>query len=172
MREVDEALHFMRARGASARLVRHHELVVEAANELLAGLRELGLADAVDARLVRLGAALHDIGKLVHPGELDAPGDRHERAGEALLREAGHAELARFAISHTAWQQPGLAPEDLLVALADKLWKGKRVAELEQRVITALAASTKRDAWSLFVALDDRFETIAAGGAARLARSR
>lgn len=65
-----------------------------------------------------------------------------------------------------------LALEDLLVALADKLWKGKRVAELEQRVITALARSSGRDAWSLFVVLEDCFETIAAGGAARLARSR
>lgn len=42
MREVDEVLRFMRARGASPRLVRHHELVVEAAEQLLADLREVG----------------------------------------------------------------------------------------------------------------------------------
>ena len=62
--------------------------------------------------------------------------------------------------------------EELLVALADKLWKGVRKLELEERVIDRVAASLKTDRWDAFVELDNLFETIAADGTARLERSR
>jgi hypothetical protein len=62
--------------------------------------------------------------------------------------------------------------EELLVALADKLWKGVRNAQLEERVINEAAKALNRDRWDLFVQLDSLFEDIAADGAARLERSR
>ncbi len=62
--------------------------------------------------------------------------------------------------------------EELLVALADKLWKGVRRADLEQQVIAALAQRAGVDAWSLFVDLDSCFEAVAGKGDDRLARSR
>jgi hypothetical protein len=62
--------------------------------------------------------------------------------------------------------------EELIVALADKLWKGARNSELEERVVERVAACLEQDRWALFVELDTSFEDIAAGGADRLERSR
>lgn len=63
--------------------------------------------------------------------------------------------------------------EGLIVALSDKLWKGKRNTQLEELVIrrcaSALGLATH---WDVFVKLDTFFEEIASNGLARLARSR
>jgi hypothetical protein len=79
--------------------------------------------------------------------------------------------LARFCVTHASWDAPGTLIEDLLVALADKLWKGKRETELEQVVADTIARDTKREAWEVFDALDSICEEVAAEGPARLARS-
>ena len=63
------------------------------------------------------------------------------------------------------------ASPDLLVALADKLWKGKREDELEQRAAGAIERATGRPAWEVFDALDAICEAVAADGTDRLARS-
>ena len=39
--------------------------------------------------------------------------------------ESGVEDLARFCVTHARWESDGIGLEDLLVALADKLWKGK-----------------------------------------------
>jgi hypothetical protein len=62
--------------------------------------------------------------------------------------------------------------EELLVALADKLWKGVRNSALEERVIDEVANATGRSRWDLFVELDSLFEEVAADGSSRLERSR
>jgi hypothetical protein len=62
--------------------------------------------------------------------------------------------------------------EELLVALADKLWKGKRDPELEQLVVDRTAAGARKERWDLFTHLDNAFEQIAAGRPERLERSR
>jgi len=62
--------------------------------------------------------------------------------------------------------------EELLVALADKLWKGVRHAELERRVIDGVAGRLGSGFWDVFLELDTTLEEIAAGGAERLERSR
>jgi hypothetical protein len=61
--------------------------------------------------------------------------------------------------------------EELLVALADTLWKGKRDGELEKRVIDRFSEHGGREFWDLFMELDTCVECIAACGAERLARS-
>jgi hypothetical protein len=61
--------------------------------------------------------------------------------------------------------------EELLVALADALWKGVRRPELEQKVVAAVALRLGLEPWSIFVPLDTCFEKIADGGMDRLARS-
>lgn len=74
--------------GASPWLLRHHELVVEAARLLCDRLeRDLGLE--FDRHAVLVGAALHDVGKIVHPEETQAPGHEHEAAGRDLLTRYG-----------------------------------------------------------------------------------
>ena len=156
--------------GAPSRLVRHAELVSEAAEALLALFASHGLR--LDVPLVRAGAALHDAGKLEHRGELDGPGALHEPAGELLLLAHGVSPpIARCCRSHAQWDALECSLEELLVALADKLWKGARVPALEKRVIEAAAARGQRDLWALFVPLDAGFEAIADGASERLARS-
>lgn len=61
--------------------------------------------------------------------------------------------------------------EELIVALADKLWKGKREIDLEKIVIERISKLINRDFWELFIELDSHFEIIASLGEERLARS-
>jgi hypothetical protein len=157
--------------GAPPRLLRHVELVGEAAELVLGKLGELGIQ--VSEPLVRAGVVLHDAGKILHPSELEGPGGEHEPAGEALLLERGVApELARICVSHARWSHMDVSLEELLVALSDKLWKGVRNSELEERVIDAVASRLGKARWDVFVELDTTFEEIAADGASRLERSR
>ncbi|MGH1344810.1 MAG: HD domain-containing protein [Nannocystales bacterium] len=166
---VDDALALLARLGAPAHLRHHHALVAEAAEELIAGLSDF--TACFDPQDVLLGAALHDVGKLLHPDEVHARGTRHEEAGRALLEAHGPPRIARFCVSHGQWNCDALALEDLLVALADKLWKGKRVGKLEQRVVATLARSTRAPAWQVFSRLDLVFESVAARGDERLLRS-
>jgi hypothetical protein len=149
-------------------LVRHHELVVEAGTQLLDGIEGLS---ARERELVLLGCALHDVGKVLHPEEQHVPGREHERAGRELLLLHGIPdEIAVFCESHAQWSERS-APTALLVALADKLWKGKRVPELEELLIRSLASRTGRPFWELWPVLGELFESVAAGAEDRLMRS-
>jgi len=148
----------------------HGRLVLEAANELLVKLKALGLT--VDDALVRAGAMLHDIGKVVHPHELHAPGTLHEEAGERLLLERGvEGRIARCCVTHGRWATTKCSLEELLVALADTLWKGVRRERLERMVLDEIARRLEVDVWSIYVELDSCFEAIAEAGPDRLMRS-
>ena len=156
--------------GASARLLRHVELVLEAAEMLLGKLAVLGVP--IRADFVGAGVALHDAGKIIHPAELDAAGNRHEPDGETLLLQAGVSpELARVCLSHARWETMEVTLEELLVALADKLWKGVRNERLEQRIIDAVAGRLGLERWDVFIELDTTFEHVASSGVDRLTRS-
>jgi hypothetical protein len=168
---VEDANLLLVRLGAPPRLVRHVALVGEAGERLLelAGILHL----PIDAALVRVGIVLHDAGKILISGELDAPGGEHEPRGQELLLSHGVSPaLARVCLSHARWSDMPVSLEELLVALSDKLWKGVRNAPLEERVINEAAKALNRDRWDLFVQLDSLFEDIAADGAARLERSR
>ncbi len=166
----ERALAWLASRGAHPWLVRHHELVLEAARELL---------DAVEARFdvtpdrafVLIGAAVHDVGKMIVPSEMSAPGHAHEEAGAAFLAYAGFGASSRVATSHASWDAPGTELSDRLVALADKLWKGKREPLLEEAVIDEVASLTQRERWDVYARLDSIFEQVAEAGPERLARS-
>jgi hypothetical protein len=156
--------------GAPKRLLQHGVLVGEAADLLLESLQRLGVT--VDAHFVRVGAVLHDAGKILYADELAQPGHAHEPAGEQLLlREGVEPSVAHCCVSHARWADANVSFEELLVALADKLWKGKREPALEKKVIDAAAAKLGREFWDVFVELDTCFEGIASDGTARLARS-
>jgi hypothetical protein len=115
---------------------------------------------------------LHDAGKILHPEEFSQKGSQHEPAGEALLlSHQVPPHIARCCLSHAQWSSMNCSLEELLVALADTLWKGIRKQELELRVIDAIAAQRKKDRWDLFIELDALFEKIACGGDDRLRRS-
>jgi hypothetical protein len=80
--------------------------------------------------------------------------------------------LARFAHTHSRWTDRAATNEDLLVALADKVWKGKREQGLEQLVVGRLAAATGEEPWSIFMRLDEVLSRIAAQAEERLAFQR
>lgn len=167
---VADALALLRDLGAPARLVRHVQLVGEAAELLLPAFARQGVP--LDEVFVRVGVVLHDAGKAVHQEELSNPGSEHEPTGERLLLERGvSADLARVCRSHAQWATVDMSLEELVIALADKLWKGVRVSALEERVIERAAAVAKCDKWHIFVPLDATFEDIALLGDERLSRS-
>ena len=167
-RDGIELLHTL---GASPWLVRHHELVVEAAT-LLCDALEQDLGVSFDRSAVLLGASVHDAGKIVHPEEMSAGGNRHEVAGRDLLVNSGvPIAIARFCVTHAAWDGPDCTINDALVALADKLWKGKRDEGLENHLLGVVASVLKQQPWEVFSRIDSICESVAAEGPERLSRS-
>src|SRR5258708_18008299 len=81
--EVDELLHQL---GAPPRLVAHLTLVHDVSCLLTARLDAMWPTLTYDRRAVRQGAALHDIGKIVHRAELTHPRHTHQLARPELLQ--------------------------------------------------------------------------------------
>lgn len=155
---------------APPRLAAHLRLVHDVACQIADWADRHCPALAYDRDAVLFGAATHDIGKAVHVAELSGPGSEHEQAGRQLLLAHGISpELARFAATHAAWAAPGITTEDLMVSVADKAWKNKRVPELEDLLAARLTLATGRQPWEELIALDDLLETIGDGAGERLA---
>ncbi len=170
LRLPSEAEDLLRSRNAPPRLAAHLRLVHDVAAQLTGWLAAAFPAAGFDRPAVLFGAATHDIGKLVHVEELSAPGSQHEPAGEHLLRAAGVApELARFAGTHGSWSAPGVDLNDLLVSLADKIWKARRQTDLEQLVVDRLAHAAGQEPWQVFLTLDDHLTHVSDDADARLA---
>lgn len=170
LRDRSDAYRLLSELGAPERLLVHVRLVGEAAELLMQEYIELGVK--FDARLIELGVAVHDAGKITYPDELSASGSLHEPAGEALLLAHGvQPEVARCCVSLARWQDADVSFEERSVALADKLWKGKRVEALELCIIDEVATRLRVSRWHVFAQLDAVFEGIAAGGTERLGRS-
>ena len=167
---VEDAYKLLQDLDASSHLIQHVKLVAEAAEILIFQFQQLNLL--FDPNWIRLGVAFHDTGKILYPIELVDRGNRHEAAGEQLLLDRGiDPKIARCCRSHGQWNQMECSFEELAVALADCLWKGKRNVELEHLTISRAAQRLNQDYWDVFVKLDDLFEEIASGGQLRLARS-
>jgi hypothetical protein len=56
-----------------------------------------------------------------------------------------------------------------MVSVADKIWKNKRVPDLEDALVIMLAGASGRDAWQEFADLDVLLEAIGDGADDRLA---
>ncbi|WP_030714717.1 HD domain-containing protein [Streptomyces sp. NRRL F-2580] len=159
----------LRTLAAPPRLAAHLRLVHDVAYELADWWAGHCPGLAFDREAVLFGAATHDIGKTVHPAELSGPGAEHEPAGRALLLAHGFTEgRARFAATHATWGEDGVTIEELLVSLADKVWKGKRVQDLEDLVVDRLAAATGAERWAAYLELDGVLGRIAEGADERL----
>ncbi|MFJ4654004.1 HD domain-containing protein [Nocardia sp. NPDC088792] len=165
-----QAVALLDALDAPPRLAAHLRAVHDVAVQLVAWVETNYSTMEFDSDRVLFGAATHDIGKVLHPAELSGPGSAHEQDGYELLIARGIAPAAaRFARTHAAWREPGIGFDDLLVSLSDKIWKGKRVAELEQLVVDRLAVVSGREPWEVFMGLDEELERIAAAADGRLA---
>lgn len=167
---LDESYLFLQELGASPKLLLHVKLVGEAAEILIKRLLDLKVS--FDADFVKLGVAFHDAGKIIHQTELSSKGNLHEIDGEKLLLENGiDIKLARCCQSHGKWQTMDCSLEEYLIALSDKLWKGKREELLENIIIDKVAEIINQDRWQIFIKLDSCFEQIASEGDSRLLRS-
>lgn len=160
----------LRELAAPPRLAAHLRLVHDVACELADWLAEFSPDLPFDREAVLFGAATHDIGKAVHTGELSGPGSAHEPAGRELLLAHGFSEArARFAATHADWSAAGVSVEELLVSVADKVWKGKRVTDLEDLLINHLVrAAPGTERWEAYLGLDALLARIAEGADARL----
>jgi hypothetical protein len=154
---------------APPRLVAHLRAVHDVARQLVDWVERHCPALVVDREAVLFGAATHDVGKTLHVAELSGPGSAHEEAGRELLLAHGVAPgSARFAATHASWDAPDVTIEDLLVSLADKIWKNKRVPALEDLVVAEIGRAGGRPAWQAFMELDDFLTGIGAGADGRL----
>jgi len=157
---------------APLRLKVHLQLVHECALKILEWLSKHFPGTDVDARAVLFGAATHDLGKTLHPDELWHGGSRHQDDGPALLESLGvEPALARFARTHSQWDE-SMPVEDLLIALSDKAWKGRRNEQLEMEIIRRLAKDNGTDLWDAVRQFEDLLEKIGAGADERLALQR
>jgi hypothetical protein len=160
------AAELLRELDAPPRLGAHLRLVHDVAWSLTDTLGRRRPDLEFDTTAVLFGAATHDIGKILHVEELSSPGHAHEEAGrDLLLRYGVPAHLARFAGSHSCWNDPDVTLDDLLVSLADQAWRAARVDDLEKLVCVALGGAP----WEAFMELDDVLRQLAAGADARLA---
>lgn len=152
-----EALRILERVSAPPRLIAHLVLVHDAACTLTEGFSAEFPEAHFDPDLVRFGAATHDIGKTVHPDEIVESGKhKHQRSGLELLLSFGVPyERARFAWTHGNWGGEEITLEDLIVALADKSWKAKRVDALENRTARLLSSRTSRPLWDCTAKLDE-----------------
>lgn len=158
------------AANAPGRLAAHLILVHDVAAKIADWFEDRWSDLSVDWDAVRFGAAVHDIGKAVELAELVEAGSRHEAAGQRFLVEFGlELELARFAVTHGLdASDPDLGLEDLFVILADKVWKGVRVAELEDRISVEISDELDLDLWDVHVSMLDLLDALAAGADERL----
>lgn len=166
-----EAVALLRRVSAPPRLIAHLILVHDVACRLVERSRESFPDVVLDGEAVSFGASIHDFGKAVVRNELVQPGKEHEKRGLELLRQMGISESrARFAYTHGNWDtitNPEF--EDLIIALADNCWKGKRVDQLETKTIEFLSSRSGQPAWGCYSKLDEILEELSADADSRLA---
>ena len=142
------------------RLYAHSLLVHDVANKLIEAITGTWNNLNIDENLVFFGAAIHDIGKCIHTNELSEKGHKHEQEGTSLLISLGvPEEKAKFAAVHATWSKKSTI-EELVVSLADKIWKGSRIQDLEDLLIEKIASEIKIEHWEIFSLLDSIIENI------------
>jgi putative nucleotidyltransferase with HDIG domain len=156
---------------APPRLIAHLIIVHDVAWRLLEHISGCFPTLTLDREAVLFGAATHDIGKALNRAELVQSGKKHEKHGVELLAEMGiPQERARFAYTHGNWNSgQNITLEDLLVALADNCWRGKRVDELESRTAELLSSASGKAMWTWYAELDKILVSLAADADSRLA---
>jgi hypothetical protein len=165
-----EVVDLLAKYAAPPRLVAHLTIVHDVAIALIKRVDACWPLLDYDQGRVLIGAATHDVGKTVYPNELTGPGTQHEEIGPQLLRESGFPEAhARFARTHAQWDREApVQLEDVLVAFADTIWKGKRDEALEREIAQQIAKRCQEETWEVYMKLDDIACELAKGAHARI----
>ena len=130
------------------RLYAHSLLVHDVANKLAEAITSTWENLNIDKNSVLFGAAIHE------------KGHKHEQEGKRLLISLGvPEEKAKFAVTHATWFEKSTI-EELIVSLADKVWKGSRIQDLEDLLIEKISTKTKTEHWAIFCLLDSIIEDI------------
>lgn len=154
---------------APQRLIKHLTIVNSTAFHIVEQLKTEWPSLVLNEKEILFGASTHDIGKAVITDELYKKGKKHESEGFKILKELGYNDNeSRFTITHGNWENSDLKIEDHIVCLSDKIWKGKRVDELEERITNKIAESTKTDFWDVSIKLELILEKIAIGADDRI----
>ena len=74
----EHIFHFLESQQALERLIKHHKLVVEAAEEIIDALSHYFPNLDCNYQQVLIGLAIHDAGKIIYPREISHPGNNHE----------------------------------------------------------------------------------------------
>ncbi len=166
-----QAVDLCERTGAPPRLLAHLILVHDFAVTLVEKIAQAFPNVHLDRDSVLFGAATHDLGKTIVREELSKSGKLHQSRGFELLKSLGvPEEHARFAFTHGNWRD--LNPpkiEDLLVALADKCWKSKRIDELESLTVELLSKESGKESWECHATLDEILLELSAGADEKLA---
>ncbi|SRR5260370_40135313 len=167
---LPEVLNILTKYAAPPRLVAHLTVVHDVAVTLIKQLEACWPMLEYDQKCVLIGAATHDVGKAVYTNELTGPGAQHEEIGPQLLLESGFPEIhARFARTHAQWDREApVQLEDVLVAFADTIWKGKRDGALEQELASQIARQCRENLWKVYMKLDDIACELAKGAHERI----
>ena len=89
-----------------------------------------------------------------------------------MLLELGcDPSVAVHCVAHADFESKDRTIEQLMVTLADKVWKGKRVEALEFRIAEHLALRTGQKRWSTWQQLTEVVDEVANRADDRLRRS-
>lgn len=164
---LEELLALQKKQGASERLLAHHKTVASIATQIADLLLDKRL-DINKPQVIAM-AAIHDIGKIKITQELSETGSLHEKVGFEFAKQLGIDEdVAIICLLHGSNNYQPLRFEVLCVILADKLWKGNRIDELENHFIKRASSFAQSDYWAIFSEFDLFFEAIADKGQERL----
>ena len=165
-----EARDILEEQNAPPRLIAHLILVHDVAVMVIEKVARQWPDLPFDADAVTFGAAIHDIGKIMHPEELRTSGRLHEQAGVMLLTFRGiEHDRARYARTHARWtEEKPYKVEDMLVALADTCWRGMRRRPLEDALVERISVITGAERWESFIHVGRIVEEISVGADARL----
>ncbi|MGL5872537.1 MAG: HD domain-containing protein [Xenococcaceae cyanobacterium] len=168
-----DALLLLKKLGASSRLIKHHQVVLEAANIIVRELQTKIPTLKCNYQLITIGVALHDAGKITYPEEISGSGNNHEINGEIFLIEAGvEPEIARFCRTHARWRECSQCTlEDLLVAWADTICSGKRNELLAEQITSVVSQQTSLDYWQVYSIVNDICELVTEGSDLLIAKS-
>lgn len=155
---------------APQRLIKHLTIVNSTANYLVKELKKEWNDLLLNEKEILFGASTHDIGKTIITNELYQKGKQHELEGFKILKENGYKDAeARFTITHGNWEDENIKIDDLIVCLSDKIWKGKRVLDLEECITHKISELTKTSFWEVSTKLEVILEKTVIGADERIA---